>query len=215
MRPHALLVALVAVAACTSPPPADEGTALPTPGPTAESPTSPSSGSSTPPPAGPTDGDDLSPTPTATEEPSAEPFDADTRPDTSESSGDLVTLAGIRVGRHTGYDRVVLDVGGDGRPGWDVRYVDEARGQATGERVAVQGAAILEVSLTHTGYPGDTGVEFYDGPRAVAGPGGGVVQVVLDSAFEGTTQLFVGTSGEQPFRARWLDGRVVIDVAQG
>lgn len=206
MRPHPLLAALVVVAACSSTSPTgDGGTAAPTPGATT-APATPTPAVSDAPP---------SPTPTGTTPPSPTPFDADTRPDTGEPAGDLVTLADIRVGRHAGYDRVVLDVGGDGQPGWDVRYVDEARGQATGDRVAVQGAAILEVNLTHTGYPGDTGVEFYDGPREVSGPGGGVVEVVLDSAFEGTTQLFVGTAGERPFRVRWLDGRVVIDVAQG
>ncbi|MGY1711658.1 hypothetical protein ACI8AC_19345 [Geodermatophilus sp. SYSU D00758] len=144
-------------------------------------------------------------------------FPADTSPDTAEASGDaLVTVTDIRTGRQEGYDRVVLEVGGTGTPGWDVRWVDQAASQGSGEPVEVAGDAVLQVTLTGVGYPYDTGVEEWAGPDPLPGSGTTVVtEVAWDATFEGTSVAFVGASAQVPFRVHALEGptRVVVELA--
>jgi hypothetical protein len=145
----------------------------------------------------------------------APPFPANTEPDTGQASpGAAVTVTGIRVARHDGFDRVVFDVAGKGTPGWDVRYVPAASSQGSGQPIAVEGAAILQVALTGVGYPTDTGIEEYGGDT-VPGSGTAVVtEVVWDTTFEGTSVAFVGLSDRTPFRVHLLEAptRVVVDV---
>lgn len=147
----------------------------------------------------------------------APPFPANTEPDTADpSSGASVTVSDIRVGRQDGFDRVVFEVGGTGTPGWDVRYVDSASSQGSGEEVDVAGDAVLQVTLSGAGYPYETGVEEYSasGPLSAADTEI-VTEVVFDATFEGTTVSFVGTKGQVPFRVYLLEGptRVVLEVA--
>ena len=61
--------------------------------------------------------------------------------------------------------RRVLEVGGEGRPGWDVRYVDEASSQGSGDPVEVAGGAVLQLTMTGAGYPYETGIEEGSEPR--------------------------------------------------
>jgi hypothetical protein len=147
----------------------------------------------------------------------APPFPADVEPDSAEASaGGSVTVSDIRIGRHDGFDRVVFETGGEGLPGWDVRYVDEALSQGSGDPVAVAGDAVLQVTVTGVGYPADTGVEEFSGrdPLRIADTEV-VTEVVFDSTFEGTTVAFVGTSHRRPFRVYLLEEptRVVLEVA--
>jgi hypothetical protein len=146
----------------------------------------------------------------------APPFPANTDPDSGEASADsFVTVTQIRTGLHDGYDRVVFEVDGTGAPGWDVRYVDEATGQGSGNSIPVQGNAILQVTITGVGYPTETGIEEYDGSAALSGAGTEVVtEVVWDSTFEGTSVAFVGLAEELPFRVYLLENpaRVVLEV---
>ncbi|MGY1736360.1 AMIN-like domain-containing (lipo)protein [Geodermatophilus sp. SYSU D00684] len=142
---------------------------------------------------------------------------ADTRPDTADASADAsVTVRDVRTGRHDGFDRVVFEAGGTGTPGWDVRYVDVASSQGSGEEVEVAGEAVLQVTITGAGYPYDTGVEEYAGPDPLPGEGTATVtEVVFDATFEGTTVAFVGTRSQAPFRVYALEDptRVVVEVA--
>jgi hypothetical protein len=145
------------------------------------------------------------------------PFPANTEPDTGEASDDaLVTVTDIRIGRHDGFDRVVFEADGAGTPGWDVRYVDAAQSQGSGDDIEVEGGAILQVTINGVGLPADTGVEEYSGPdRLSAGDTEVVTEVVFDSTFEGTTVSFTGVTEETPFRVYLLEGpaRVVLEVA--
>jgi hypothetical protein len=147
----------------------------------------------------------------------APPFDGGTEPVTQEASADaLVTVSEIRTGRQDGYDRVVLELGGTGTPGWDVRYVDQAYGQGTGDPLEVAGEAVLQVTVTGAGYPFDTGVEEWAGPDPLPGNGTRTVtEVVWDATFEGTSVALIGTTGEAPFRVYALEDptRVVVEVA--
>jgi hypothetical protein len=147
----------------------------------------------------------------------APPFAADAQPDTADPSGDSRgTVRDLRVGRYDGFDRVVLEVGGAGTPGWDVRYVDAASSQGKGDAVQVAGNAVLQVTLTGMGYPFDTGVEEYAEPRRLTSADTEVLtEVVWDSTFEGTSVAFVGSTARTPFRVYLLENpvRVVVEVA--
>jgi hypothetical protein len=146
----------------------------------------------------------------------APPFQANTDPDTeAASSGAFVTVSDIRTGRQDGFDRVVFEVGGTGTPGWDVRYVDQASSQGSGEPVDVAGDAVLQVTITGAGLPDDTGVAEFGGPIPLPGSGTKTVtEVVFDHTFEGTTVAFAGTTARVPFRVFALanPARVVVDV---
>jgi hypothetical protein len=147
----------------------------------------------------------------------APPFPANAEPDSADPSSDAqVTVTDIRIGRHDGFDRVVFEVEGTGTPGWSVQYVDEPTTQGSGEPVDVEGNAVLQVTLTGIGLPGDTGADEWSGanPLSVADTDT-VTEVVFDSTFEGQTVAFVGTTAEVPFRVYLLEGptRVVLEVA--
>lgn len=156
---------------------------------------------------------------TGADDPGAEapPFRGGTQPATGEASADArVTVSEIRTGRHDGFDRVVLELGGTGTPGWDVRYVDEAYSQGNGDPVEVAGDAVLQVTVTGAGYPYETGVEEWTGPDPLPGNGTRTVtEVAWNATFEGTSVAFVGTAGKAPFRVYALEDptRVVIEVA--
>jgi hypothetical protein len=142
------------------------------------------------------------------------PFPADTAPDTETADGPLLGLRSAAAAGHPGYDRVVLTLGGTGRPGWRVEYVDQPTSDGSGSPVAVAGSAYLQVLVPGVGNPGDTGVP-EPAARRLTPAGGQVVQeVVLDGVFEGQYTAYIGVSDRLPFRVSRLDGpaRVVVDV---
>lgn len=157
------------------------------------------------------------PAPAETEEPqpAEAPFQADRTRDTAEPQGRL-SVVDLRFGRHEGYDRVVLELAGDGVPGWFAEYVDEPRNQGRGNRADVEGKTFLEVMVQSVRYPAEEGAQEYRGPDSIDPATAGVVaEVQTGPLYEGYQQLFVGlTSNEQPFRVfRLADPpRVVIDV---
>ncbi|RBY93318.1 hypothetical protein DQ241_02625 [Blastococcus sp. TF02A-30] len=144
-------------------------------------------------------------------------FEGGDEPVTADPSGDAaLTVTAIRVGAHDDHDRVVFELGGTGTPGWDVRYVDQAASQGSGDAVEVAGGEVLQVTVSGVRYPFETGLtEFSGGPVAGAGTGG-VTEVVWDATFEGTSVAFVGTRERAPFRVELLTGptRLVVDVAR-
>ncbi|WP_169315153.1 AMIN-like domain-containing (lipo)protein [Cellulomonas gilvus] len=150
---------------------------------------------------------------TAPPEPAGPPF--------AEPGGELVREAGasaaltvvdVRVGRHPGFDRVVYELAGQGTPGWRIQYVDEAVDDPSGEPVDVTGDAFLQVLVTGTAYPDDTGHdEFAENLLPAAGA---VREVTRPLTFEGITQSFVGLDEQRPLRVALLRDpvRVVVDV---
>ena len=146
------------------------------------------------------------------------PFPADTKADTAEPvSPEGLTVTDVRIGAHEGFDRVVLDVGGQGSPGWTVEYVDAATAEGTGDPVALAGEAYLRVTLTGVSYPSESGLE-ERARGAVTAPGtSAVTGAWYDGTYEGQALAYVGTTGEQPFRVYALSDptRVVVEVATG
>ncbi|MCW2607598.1 MAG: hypothetical protein JWO60_2291 [Frankiales bacterium] len=142
-------------------------------------------------------------------------FPADTRPDTEAATGGPLTVVSARASRQEGFDRVVLQLAGKqaGAPGWRVEYVDEPTQDGSGDKVDVEGDAVLQVVVTGVGYPFDTGQEEASNDLAPKGTRT-VREVDLQATFEGQFTAFVGLSRKVPFRVTRLSdpARVVIDV---
>ncbi len=200
----ALLGAVATLTACGSQTPAPPGSTT-TAATTSTAPTTSPTGTAT----------SAAPVPSATETDAGTPFPATAGTATADpSTGAKLTVTGVRVAAHDGFDRVVFDLGGTGSPGWRVSYVDKAVDDPSGLPVQVQGGGILQVVISGTGYPTDTGqTEWSGGPLR---PGLPVIQEVqLRGVFEGQTQAFVGVvRAGAPFRVFALTdpARLVLDV---
>lgn len=124
-------------------------------------------------------------------------------------------LSRVEVGVHPGFERVVLHLDGEGRPGWDVRYDADPRQQGTGAAVQVQGRAVLRVDVTGVTYPTLVPEPGYGGPDQLQPQATDVVrQVVVGTVYEGRRSVFVGLGTAVPFRVFSLTSpaRLVIDV---
>lgn len=132
------------------------------------------------------------------------------------------TLGNVRSGRHTCFDRLVLDV--DDVPAGlshDVRYVSTVRADGSGTAVPLRGGADLRVILRAPAYD-NHGVPTYrpaDPKNLVDVTGYSTFrQVAWAGSFEGQTTIGLGVRARLPFRTFVLDGpgdgaRLVIDVA--
>ncbi|WP_454051421.1 AMIN-like domain-containing (lipo)protein [Cellulomonas sp. Marseille-Q8402] len=132
-----------------------------------------------------------------------------------EASADaLLSVTGLRLGTHDAYDRVVVDLGGTGTPGWHAERAATAVEDPTGETVDLGGAGVLALTVTGLGYPYDTGqTELGVGTRTPAGTV--VTGAEFTGTFEGQTQIFLGlTDPEAPYRVFLLQDplRLVVDV---
>ncbi|MFI2101821.1 hypothetical protein ACH436_00880 [Isoptericola sp. NPDC019693] len=168
----------------------------------------------------PTDTPAASPTgddPAGDDPPTDVPFAADTSADTADPSRDAaLVVTDVRVARHDGFDRVVLDLEGEGTPGWSVEYVDVAADDGSGEPVRVDGDGVLQVRLSGMAMPGeDPDITEYDGATIDPEDTEAVEEVVYRFWFEGYTTAFVGVDEPGlPFRVFALEdpARVVVDV---
>lgn len=129
-------------------------------------------------------------------------------------------LTGVRSGRHTCYDRLVLDI--DGRTaGYSVRYVTTFYDQGRGEPIPLAGGAKLEVIIHTPAYDMDGNTTYAPAnPARVVNVTGYATfrQVAWGGSFEAVTGLGVGVRARLPFRVFVLEGpgtgsRLVIDVA--
>ena len=132
--------------------------------------------------------------------------------------GNLGAIGLVRVGRHTGYDRVVWEFPGSGRPSFQVHYVDEPIADGSGDLVDVPGDAYLEVMISSVGIPAA------DAPRPGNASAASIAGTVVAQArpvyggFEAVGQSFVGVRDRQrPFKVSVLRNptRLVVDVYSG
>lgn len=139
---------------------------------------------------------------------------------TDSGSSRDASLLEARAGRHTCYDRLVLDVRGD-VDGWDVRYVPVVHAEGTGDAVPVAGRADLQIVVRVPVYDDAGHVTFRprDPSHLVSVTGYQTFdQVAFAGSFEGQTTIALGVRARLPFRVFALDGpgdhtRLVIDVA--
>ncbi len=145
-------------------------------------------------------------------------LDAVSSPGYPSLGGDLGTIGLVRVGGHTGYDRVVWQFPGAGRPSFQVHYVDQPLGDGSGDPVDVAGDAYLEVVVKSLGYPDSVDKCLPDAAGATLA---GTVFAEANSfcgGFEGVGQAFVGVRDrERPFRVAVLTNptRLVVDILSG
>lgn len=156
--------------------------------------------------------------PTATSVPAGFSLDAVSSPRYPDLGGDLGAIGVVRVGRHTGYDRVVWQFPEGGRPSFQVQYVDQPIADGSGDVVDVPGDAFLEVLISAVGIPSATAPR--PGNASAASLAGTVITQArpVYGGFEAVGQSFVGVRDrERPFRVAVLTNptRLVVDIFSG
>ena len=130
-------------------------------------------------------------------------------------------LTNVRTGRHTCYDRLVID-GPAGGFTSHVRYVTNVLSQGKGDVVPLRGGAKIEIVIMANDYNIDTGKATYTppNPRELSNVTGYATfrQVAWGGSFEGYTTIGLGVRARLPMRVFNLAGpgdrsRLVIDVA--
>ncbi|MEJ5997517.1 AMIN-like domain-containing (lipo)protein [Corynebacterium sp. H130] len=132
-----------------------------------------------------------------------------------EAPAKLVPVA-MRAGTHEGFDRVVIELTGEGTPGWHVDYTPLPTQQGSGQEMKVNGDTFLNVSIDGTTYPFELGLQAND-LTPVAGEGPAVAEVISGGTFEGRSQFIVGLRGERrPYAVSFIEDpkRLVIDFNQ-
>ena len=123
-----------------------------------------------------------------------------------EAAGSDLDVAGVRIGKHENFDRVVFDLAGTGESGWVVEYDATPAELASGFPLAYEGNVALSVNLIGLNEPLRVG--------GLQGTGGVVNQVLPDKNHHGTSQFIVGLDQETPFSVTPLQEppRLVIDI---
>src|SRR3954451_11683694 len=110
------------------------------------------------------------------------------------SASDTDVIDDVRAGRHTCYDRLVVDLGGPGTTfgSYDVRYVPVVLSEGQGSPLPVRGDADLQIALKAPAYDQPGSPAFAPGhPNEVLGPAGYTVfrQLRWGGSFEGYTTM--------------------------
>ncbi|HEV8555056.1 MAG TPA: hypothetical protein VGR06_01490 [Actinophytocola sp.] len=133
--------------------------------------------------------------------------------------GAPTSIVNVRAGRHTCYDRLVVDLAGSNIAGYHVRYVPQVLTQAKGDALRLRGGAFLEVVIEAGTNNPNTGASTYNprNPNELVKVRGWRTfrQAAFGGSFEGYTTIGLGVRARLPFRVFTLQnpGRVVIDVA--
>ncbi|MCS5478099.1 AMIN domain-containing protein [Corynebacterium sp. YIM 101645] len=150
------------------------------------------------------------PTPTTTPPATSHLGSPDTSPKQQDAEAGLMKVTNVRVGRHADFDRVVLDLTGDGSPGWRADFNTDPRQDGSGFPVEFQGETSIELWLDNLEMPGDD----YLPIGTVNGAGGVVTEVVAGTWFEGQSQFVIGLPGERPYSVQLIENppRLVVDI---
>jgi hypothetical protein len=138
------------------------------------------------------------------------------------------TIQDLRAGRHDCFDRLVVDLGPQksGLPGrqgngYQVRYVTDPRYGESGDRLTMQGGAILDIVVNAAAHDDEYRPTYRPRDRFHAIDLTGFRtfrQVAFFGTFESQTEIALGVRARLPFRAFVLSGpgagsRLIIDVA--
>ena len=132
-------------------------------------------------------------------------------------------LSGVRAGRHTCYDRVVIDLNGAASTavGYDVRYVGAVTEDGSGAVVPLRGGAKIAVVVRAPAYTPSGAPSYRPANRRELVDVTGystLRQLAFAGSFEGQTTIGLGVRARLPMRAFLIAGpgsgqRLVIDVA--
>ncbi|WP_184598882.1 AMIN-like domain-containing (lipo)protein [Streptomyces violarus] len=138
----------------------------------------------------------------------------------TDTSATIAPVKDIRTGRHSCFDRMVIDLpGAGGDVGYSVHYVDRLHQDGSGRHIPVTGGAVLEVRVAAPAYDPETGAATYPGRVARPLPGVDLTgyrtfrDTRFAGSFEGETQIGLGLRARLPFRVLQLDDRIIVDVA--
>lgn len=112
-------------------------------------------------------------------------------------------IEAIRVGRHSCFDRLVVDIRGP-LPGWGVKYRDALIADGSGRNVPFRGRKIMEINLNTNAHNINTGRRTFTLPARPDFPE--FKDLILAGDFEGQTQIGVGVANVRPFRVFTLPG---------
>lgn len=131
-----------------------------------------------------------------------------TAPVVVEPSGGVGTITSVTVGRHDGFDRVVLTVSGPAL-GYQVRYVERVTEDASGKALPLAGSAALLVTVRQTDWTRHPSPSVN---RSPAYPG--LRQIRSAGEFEGVAGYGIGQATAAGFRVFRLTGpdRIVVDL---
>ncbi len=136
--------------------------------------------------------------------------------DVSEESESFGQLVDVRVGEHSGFDRVVFEFA-DEMPGYVVKYVElPVYADGSGEPVDLPKAeTAVQVTFTPaSGFDMEAGEETYTGPDTVTGAKTAEITGAVSAGdFESLLSWAVGLRHEVPFKVSKLESpaRLVID----
>ena len=154
-----------------------------------------------------------SPTPSAT-------LEGASTDEVSEESDAFGQLVAVRVGEHSGFDRVVFEFAED-VPGYTVSYADLPMAEdGSGEPVDLPAAdaAVKIVFTPASGFDMDVGKATYKGPKSITNDKTVEITAVADAGdFESVLSWAVGLRHEVPFKVTKLDkpARLVVDFQAG
>ncbi|NME88655.1 AMIN-like domain-containing (lipo)protein [Corynebacterium stationis] len=119
----------------------------------------------------------------------------------------------VRLGIHDSFERVVLDLDGNGDPGWFIDYTDKPMQQGSGALVQHDGRTTLNVNIDGTVYPHELNMEDPE-LHTVSSQGGFISQVISTGTYEGRSQFFICLDETRPYSVQVLEDpkRIVIDI---
>ena len=122
-------------------------------------------------------------------------------------------IVNLRVGEHTHFDRVVVDVRG-GVPGSTLRYVHRLRYDGSGERVPLHGRRFLALSLTPATAHRADGTSVYRGPKLQQYSMPVLRGVAFTGDFEGVVSFGIALRRHVAYHVDVLHSpnRIVIDL---
>ncbi|WP_407713011.1 hypothetical protein [Corynebacterium camporealensis] len=126
-----------------------------------------------------------------------------------------LVVTDVRVGKHSGFERVVFEFSGNGTPGWFVDYTDTPSQLGSGNAIEFNGNTALNVNIDGTTYPFE--LDISDPHLGVTeGTGDIITEVIPTGTFEGRSQFVVGLSSAHPYSVQVLRGpsRLVIDILE-
>lgn len=127
-------------------------------------------------------------------------------------------LKNIRTGQHDCYDRMVLDLSGNGT-GYRVSYITPPYRDEAGIAIPVSGGAVLQITVEAPSYDPATGKPTYNATVGQRLPNVNLAgyqtfrEAKFAGSFEGQTTVVLGVRAQLPMRVTKADNRVIVDVA--